>query len=119
VACPPGPQYGGTSSRDPRIAGEWLRGLGEITRADEVAHIVANVSFKGALVEPGPLTLEGQVVQDADRLDAMGAIGVARAYAFGGHVGQPMHDPGAEPRLHATFEAGLPVSRVAAATARA
>jgi uncharacterized protein len=49
-------------------------------------------------------TIEGQIVQDADQLDALGAIGIARAFAYGGYAGHLMHDPSTEPHYHATAE---------------
>ena len=70
-----------------------------------VCEIVAGVSFKGAGVPTPMRTAEGAVVQDADRLDAIGAVGVARAFAFGGSRGRPLHDPETAPELHATFDA--------------
>lgn len=69
---------------------------------DHVCQIIAGISFKGAGVEQPPLSLEGQVVQDADRLDAMGAIGIARAFAYGGAKGRTIYDPAAKPAEHRT-----------------
>ncbi len=98
--------HGGDDSVAPREIRGWLQGL----HADEatishVCEIVAGVSFKGAGVPTPMRTPEGAVVQDADRLDAMGAVGVARAFAFGGSRGRPLHDPETAPELHATFAA--------------
>ena len=72
---------------------------------EAVADIVATISFKGAGVTTAMKTLEGQCVQDADRLDAMGAIGIARCFAYGGHAGRLMHDPDEAPVLHQTAAA--------------
>jgi uncharacterized protein len=96
---------GGDIHAAPRLARDWLESQGaDAAVVDHVAEIVATLSFKGAGVPTPMRTVEGAVVQDADRLDAIGAIGVARAFAYGGSRGRPLHDPDAAPRLHASFE---------------
>jgi uncharacterized protein len=72
-----------------------------------VVAIVAGVSFKGAGVADAPLSAEGRCVRDADRLEAIGAIGIARAFAFGGHKGRVLHDPTVIPQPHADADAYL------------
>lgn len=71
----------------------------------EVKYIVDNISYKGAGVKAEMNSLEGQIVQDADRLDAIGAIGIARTFAYGGNRNQPIYEPDSEIVLHDTFEA--------------
>ncbi|MCR9173950.1 MAG: HD domain-containing protein [bacterium] len=73
-------------------------------RAMKVKYIVDNISFKGANTESEMNSLEGRIVQDADRLDAIGAIGVGRTFAYGGHKGQPMYDPNIPVKMHDSFE---------------
>lgn len=97
--------HGGDDSVGPREARKWLTSLavdGEII--EKVCHIVENVSFKGAGVENHMQSIEGKIVQDADRLDALGAIGIARAFAYGGSKGRLLYDPDETPVLHASFE---------------
>ena len=71
---------------------------------DQVIGIINEVSFKGAGVDTKPSSLEAMIVQDADRLDAIGAIGVARTFAYGGYKNQPMHLPYLKPTLHKNFD---------------
>ncbi|MDX2007296.1 MAG: HD domain-containing protein [Meiothermus sp.] len=71
----------------------------------QVLDICERISFKGAGVPDRMEGLEGRVVQDADRLDALGAIGVARTFAYGGSKSRPLHDPDEQIELHGSFEA--------------
>jgi uncharacterized protein len=98
--------HGGDDSAGPKAARAWLESQAvESSVIDRVCEIIAGVSYKGAGVVTAMSTLEGRCVQDADRLDALGAIGIARAFAFGGHFGRLLYDPDCPPVLHASFEA--------------
>lgn len=92
---------------DPKLFGEtglanargFMTGEGiDPGTVDRVCGIISQVSFKGRDTV-SPDTLEGMIVQDADRMDAIGAIGIARAFAYGGSRGRAIHDPGEPPRL--------------------
>ncbi|MRN52876.1 HD domain-containing protein [Paenibacillus monticola] len=64
---------------------------------DHVMSIIETMSYSGGSGSP-MTSIEGQVVQDADRLDALGAIGIARTFVFSGAKGRPMYDPDLAPR---------------------
>ncbi len=68
---------------------------------DRVIDIVLKSSFKGGIGENPMTQLEGLIIQDADRLDAIGAIGIARTFAFGGKFGNLLYHPDIPP---ATFK---------------
>ncbi len=96
--------HGGDLEAGPRAARAWLTPLAVSESAIvAVEDILRTVSFKGAGVKTPMSTIEGKVVQDADRLDAIGAVGIARAFTYGGHVGQPLHDPDRQVQLHGSF----------------
>lgn len=98
--------HGGDETAGPRAARAWLQSVdADAATLDHVCEIIAGLSFKGAGVPTPMRTPEGRVVQDADRLDALGAVGIARAFAYGGSRGRPLHDPGAAPQLHDSFAA--------------
>ncbi|MFC4812052.1 HD domain-containing protein [Paenibacillus sp. GCM10023250] len=83
---------------------DWLAGR-PIRDEDRlhVIEIIANMSYNGG-ANPPMRTLEGQVVQDADRLDAIGAIAIARAFVYAGWKGSPIYDPALPPRESMTPE---------------
>lgn len=68
-----------------------------------ILEIIATMSYNGGN-NPPVRTLEGQIVQDADRLDAIGAISIARVFVYSGHTGRPIHDPDIPVRTSMTPE---------------
>lgn len=90
----------------PRQAREWLESINvENTIIEQIEDVIRNVSFKGAKVKNKLDSIEGQIIYDADKLDAIGAIGIARAFAYGGANNRAMYEPEREVVLHKTFEA--------------
>lgn len=71
---------------------------------DKIIHAMQAVSFKGGTNPVGIESIEDAVVQDADRLDALGAIGIARTMVFGGSKNHKLHDPKMHARENLTFE---------------
>ncbi len=98
--------HDGDDTVGPRVAREILTEYNvDSVVIDHVAMIIATMSFKGAGVVTAMDTLEGKIVQDADRLDAIGAIGIARTFAFGGHKNREMYNPEEMPVMHDSKEA--------------
>ncbi len=72
--------------------------------SDHILNVVDEVSFKGAGIETPVSSKESAIVQDADRLDAIGAIGIARAFSYGGYKNRLIYDPSVIPVAHDSFE---------------
>jgi uncharacterized protein len=85
---------GGDNELGSRIAIEFLEKQGvDLEMARHIQSIIKHVSFKGGFPQDRISTIEFQIVQDADRLDAIGAIGIARAFNYGGFKNRPIHNP--------------------------
>lgn len=97
--------YNGDETIGPKAARKWLVKL-QVDEKDinQVIEIIKHISFKGAKVKNLIQSLEGKIVQDADRLDAIGAIGITRTFAYGGYSGREIYNPTIKPTLHSTSE---------------
>jgi uncharacterized protein len=97
--------HDGDIEAGPKAARHWLESLSvndDIILVIE--DIIRNVSFKGAKVKQNMTSKEGQIISDADKLDAIGAIGIARAFAYGGANDRPIYEPNIKPVQHSTFD---------------
>ena len=97
---------GGDEEIGPRIAGDFLQSLDlDEQTIFHVQEIIRNLSFKASLGEITFASKELNIVQDADRLDAIGAIGIARAFTYGGFKNRVLYDPEIKPQQYADKEA--------------
>lgn len=98
--------HGGDDTIGPKQATEFLSQFSlEPGQVNKIVDMVFDISYKGAGVSTMPRSKEGEIVQDADRLDAIGAIGIARAFSFGGSKNRLMYHPQIKPVCHTSFEA--------------
>lgn len=97
--------HNGDETVGPKIAREFLLGLHvEANVMEHVIHIIENISFKGGKEAQQFHSPELDVVQDADRLDAIGAIGIARCFNYGGFKNRPLYNPEIKPNLSISKE---------------
>jgi len=97
--------HGGDEEVGPRVAGEFLTGLGvDSAVIEHVQNIIRYLSFKAGFDKPAFHSNELAIVQDADRLDAIGAIGIARAFTYGGYKNREMYNPDIAPNLNMSKE---------------
>ena len=89
----------------PKIAREFLE-LNQVeeNRIQHVINIIENISFKGGNAQKTFSSIELDIVQDADRLDALGAIGIARAFNYGGFKNRVLYNPNIAPKLRMSKE---------------
>ena len=96
--------HGGDDCIGPAMAQEFLSNNDVDPQLTEsVVDIVSTISYKGAGVATPMKTLEGKIVQDADRLDAIGALGIARTIAYGGYKNRLIYHPDEKPVLHQSY----------------
>jgi uncharacterized protein len=97
--------HNGDEEVGPTIAGKFLSGLAvDEATVNHVQQIIRYISFKGSFYGAVFSSPELSVVQDADRLDAIGAIGIARTFSYGGFKGREIYNPEIAPNLNMTKE---------------
>jgi uncharacterized protein len=97
--------HDGDEEMGPATAGNFLRELNlDEIQIVHVQQIIRHISFKASFAKPDFHSKELEIVQDADRLDAIGAIGIARAFSYGGYKGREIYNPEIAPNLHMNKE---------------
>ncbi len=97
--------HNGDEEIGPATAGKYLRGIGiDEATVIHVQQIIRYLSFKSGFDKPVFNSMELAIVQDADRLDAIGAIGIARTFSYGGFKGREIYNPEIAPDLNMTKE---------------
>lgn len=97
--------HDGDETVGPKIAQEFLEY--QMVSEEIILHVIAiieNISFKGGNFEKKFNSIELQIVQDADRLDALGAVGIARTFNYGGFKNRQLYNPNIAPNLRMTKE---------------
>lgn len=97
--------HGGDETIGPKTARTFLES--QNVSEDIILHVIAiieNISFKGGNFEKKFNSKELEIVQDADRLDALGAIGIARTFNYGGFKNRPLYNPNIQPNLNMSKE---------------
>lgn len=98
--------HNGDETIGPRIAGEFLKSIEvDPNVIEHVQKIILNMSFKASLGDVTFHSKELEVVQDADRLDAIGAVGIVRAFTYGGFKNREIYNPNIPPVVHQDKEA--------------
>jgi len=97
--------HNGDETLGPKIAEDFLtENHADPQIISRVLDIMVNISFKNRNEVKGEKSIELQIVQDADRLDAIGAIGIARTFNFGGFKNNPIYIPEIKPNIHQSKE---------------
>jgi uncharacterized protein len=97
--------HGGDEQVGPQKAREFLQSIQiDAQVIDHIEKIISNISFKGGRLPQNFKSPELDVIQDADRLDAIGAIGIARTFNYGGHKGRTIYNPEIKPNLQLSKE---------------
>ena len=97
--------HGGDETVGPKTARAFLES--QNVKEDIILHVIAiieNISFKGGNFEKKFNSKELEIVQDADRLDAIGAIGIARTFNYGGFKNRPLYNPNIQPNMNMNKE---------------
>lgn len=97
--------HGGDEEIGPERAREFMESIHiQTSTINHVESIISNISFKGGKLPQKFKSPELDVIQDADRLDALGAIGIARTFNYGGFKGRALYNPEIKPNLQLTKE---------------